>query len=789
MTLVYMVVAWSVGISLASSIKSLGANWPWLISAGAVSILLMRREALGRRVGLCLIALGAGVWRFEIAQPHFTDADLVAYNDRGSAEMIGVVIDDPEVRDNAIRLRVEVQSIRQGEQPQRAVHGLALVNAERSGSYAYGDKLSIRAEPLTPSTFDDFSYREYLARSGVYTFVMRATIKVLARDQGSPIRAALFDIRHRSHQLINRLLPSPQSALLTGILLGIDDDMATEISEAFNQTGTTHIIAISGSNITIVAGILFAIFGRLADRRLAAALMIVGIGVYTVFVGATPSVVRAAIMGSLAIVAQRLGRPGDGLTMLGVSVWVMTALNPMTLFDVGLILSCAATLGLILYTEPLSYLLSRVLARLFSAQTAGRVTAVLSDAMLMTVAAQITTLPIIFLAFGRLSALSFGVNMLVVPVQPPIMSLGILSVVAGAIWFPAGQVIAWLVAIPLTWSLAIIRTAAQLPAASVPITVEPLHVAIYYTLLFGATLVLSQPLEDRQAMFARLRKVAAAPAVGVMGVAIAGLLWAMALARPDGKLHVWFLAVGEGNAVLIQTPNGAHLLIDGGENPTRLRAALGDHLPFYKRDLDMLIVTQPRPGTITALPPLFERYAFKVVITNGQSAGDATYRVLSTTLNRSGASVLAVTGGYQVQTSDGLTLAVINPPQPPDPKARWDDAPLVLRLTYGKASFLLMPELSEKGMQAALKATDYWNATVIQLPSNGAEKANPADWLNTLTPQAAVILAEPGNRAAQPSDSVIKHLKDRGIPIYRTDTQGTVEIATDGTQLWISTAH
>ncbi|MCC7448961.1 MAG: ComEC/Rec2 family competence protein [Anaerolineae bacterium] len=789
MTLVYMVVAWSAGIALASSSKPLGVGWPWLISAGAVSILLLRREALGRRVGLCLIALGAGVWRFESVQPHFTAADLITYNDRGSAEMVGVVIDDPDVHDNAIRLRVAVQSIRQGDLPTRVVRGLALVNAERSGSYAYGDKLSIRAEPLTPPTFDDFSYREYLARSGVYTFVMRAAIKVLAHDQGSPIRAALFDLRHRSHHLINRLLPSPQSALLAGILLGRDEDMPPDVSEAFNQTGTTHIIAISGANITIVAGILLAIGSRLADKRVAAALMIGGIGVYTVFVGASPSVVRAAIMGSLVIIAQRLGRPGDGLTMLGVSVWVMTALNPMTLFDVGLLLSCAATLGLILYTEPLSRLLARSLTHLFSVQTAGRVTPILSDAILMTVAAQITTLPIIFLAFGRLSALSFAVNMLVIPVQPPIMSLGILSVVTGAIWFPAGQVVAWLAAIPLTWSLAIIRAAAQLPGASGPIAIEPLHVAAYYAILLGATFVLSQPLEDRRAMIARLRKAAATPAVGALGAAVAGLLWAMVLTRPDGKLHVWFLAVGEGNAVLIQTPNGAHLLIDGGENPTRLRAALGDYLPFYKRHLDMLIVTQPRPAAITALPPLLERYTVKTVITNGQRAGNGPYRVLATTLAQAGAPVLAVTAGYQVQTSDGLTLAVLNPPQPPDARTGWDDAPLILRLTYGSASFLLMPELSERGMQAARQAADDWHATVIQLPSNGAAKANPTDWLDTLTPQAVVILAEPGDRTAQPADSVIQNLKDRGVPIYRTDTQGTVAVATDGAQLWISAAR
>ncbi len=177
------------------------------------------------------------------------------------------------------------------------------------------------------------------------------------------------------------------------------------------------------------------------------------------------------------------------------------------------------------------------------------------------------------------------------------------------------------------------------------------------------------------------------------------------------------------------------------------------------------------------------------MITNGQSAGNDPYRALSTTLDRSGAPVLAAAAGYRAQTSDGIVIEVLNPPKPPDPKARWDDVPLILRLTYSTSSFLLTPELSEKGMQAALKAIDNWDAAVVQLPSNGAEKANPTDWLKTVSPQVAVILAEQGNRTAQPSDSVIKSLKDRGIPIYRTDTQGTIEIATDGKQLWISTAR
>jgi competence protein ComEC len=788
MTLVYMVIAWSAGIVFASAAGTIGLAGPGLAVAGIILAALARRDMLWRQIGLCTLAAGLGAWRFDAVQPHFTDADLATYNDQGFAEMIGVVTAEPDVRDNDVQLRVEMQSIQPDQQPKREVHGLALVYADRFSGFTYGDRLRIRGTPTTPPTFDTFSYRDYLARGGVYTLVRYGQITLLEHDQGSPILAALFDIKERSHQLITRLLPSPQSALLTGILLGNDNDIPPEVASAFNQTGTTHIIAISGSNITIIAGLLFVLFGRLKSKWLGAFAMLVGIGVYTIFVGATASVVRAAIMGSLAILALRFGRRSDGLTALAASVWFMTMLNPATLFDVGLILSCAATLGLVLYTQPLTRLVERIASRLFAADTARQVTAAASDAVLITFAAQITTLPVIFLVFGRFSAISFLVNMLVIPAQAPIMSLGILSVVIGAIWLPLGQLLAWLVNIPVAYTLAVIRAAAQLPGASVPITLEPTVFVGYYVVLFGATAVLARPPDERQAWLARLRQAAMTPAVGILGLALAVLLWATALSRPDGRLHVWFLAVGQGNAVLIQTPRGAHLLVDGGENPTQLRTAIGDRLPFYQRDLDALFVTQPKPGTIAALPPLFDRYNVRTVISSGLAGKDETYRALLDKIGSSGAQTIVATTGYRLQTDDGVTIDVLNPPGKPGPTDNPDDAALVLRLTYGDATFLLTSELSPQRVESLLASRQYLRAAVLLLPSNGREKPNTDAWLAAIGPQVAVVEAEAGSRTALPAPHVLDYLGAKQIPVYRTDMQGTIEIASDGQQLWISTA-
>ncbi|MEP7284608.1 MAG: ComEC/Rec2 family competence protein, partial [Chloroflexota bacterium] len=669
---------------------------------------------------------------------------------------------------------------------ERTIHGLTLVTAQRYGEFDYGDQIRIQGEPITPPNFDTFSYQEYLARSGVYSFIPYSKLTLLEHGHGNPIFMTLFDIRNRSRQLIQQILPSPQSALLTGILLGSDNDIPPEISDAFNQTGTTHIIAISGSNITIVAGLLLAVFGRLGDKRLAAIFMLAGIAIYTIFVGASPSVVRAAIMGSLSIIALRLGRRSDGLTALAASIWVMTLLNPLVLFDMGLILSASATLGLILYSEPLTALSGRFFGKLFTENTAKQVVAVFADAVLITLAAQITTLPIIFLVFERFSAVSFLTNILVIPAQAPIMTFGILSLVTGAVWFPAGQLFGWLVGIPVAYTLAVIRAMAQWPGASVPIVLEPGVIILYYTLLFGGTIVLNQSAETRQSLFVRLRSAVTTSTIAILGLGIAAILWAIVLSRPDGKLHVWFLAVGQGNAVLIQSPQGAHILVDGGENPTQLRTALGDRLPFYKRDLDVLFITQPAKGTIAALPPLFERYTARTVITNGQSADGDTYQALNRALDRSQMPVVAALAGYKVHTDDGIMIEVLSPTQFPAQTDKPGDAPLILRLTYGDASFLLSSDLTEKGVKTLLASQRISASTVLQLASNGGEKQNPDMWIGAVAPQVAVVEAEKGGKI-MPADSVLKRLGD--MPIFRTDSRGTVEIATDGKQLWISTNH
>ncbi|PJF31056.1 MAG: hypothetical protein CUN51_06145 [Candidatus Thermofonsia Clade 1 bacterium] len=793
MLLLYMVMAWCGGIVLSAARPEAALSHSALpilaVIGGIGGALLGYKRRNARRLCLCLAAAGFGMTHHGAALQPFRPDQLAFYNDLGTAVLEGVISAPPERRENALHVRLSAQRWERGER-QREVHGEALLYAERYTDVRYGDRVRVRGALQTPPIFDTFSFRDFLARQGVYSVVLSAEISVLERDQGDPFLAALYGVRAEATALIRRFLPDPQAAFLAGILTGDESYITAELSETFRRTNTAHLIAISGANIAVIVALLMAL-ARLLPRRLAGRLgtllvTVCGVTLYTLFVGAEPSVVRAAIMATFVLLAERLGRRNDGLTALAAAVFLMTLLNPLMLFDLGLILSAAATLGLILYLPMLTQLSERLLQRIGSTARAQPIASVLAELVWITVAAQITTLPIILLISGELAHLGVLVNLLVAPAQPLIMSGGLAMLGLGALWSPLGQVTAWLVGLPLSYTLAIIRGVAEITAFNVPVTVTPLSVALYYGALLGLTAFAMQHPVVRRRVWKWIQRLGRSTALLLMGSGVTALIWLFVAARPDGRLHVWWLAVGEGSAVLLQTPHGAHILIDGGKNPQRLQQALGDRLPFYKRHLDVLIVSAPHDKLIGALPALLERYSIGALLHNGQRTASPTFAAFERALQPISAPKQAISAGWRLETSDGVRILVLTPHEVPQVATRPDTAPLILRVEYGAARFLIAAEAAPEAIGTLLRQTDDLWAHVVQLPANGAANSNPPRFLERTQPQFAAAVAEVGNLNAQPAQTLIERLN---APLYRTDQHGTLHFVTDGRQLTIHTAR
>ncbi|MBN1284256.1 MAG: ComEC/Rec2 family competence protein [Anaerolineae bacterium] len=794
MTLVYLTLAWCAGLVLASLTAAASPAW-WIIAGLAgVGIWLVRRVPARRFVFLCLLAAALGALRYDAARPaaYADENHLAAFNDTGWVTFTGTVVAPPDVRDRQVNLRVAADWVFDAETPDweqsllpQPVEGVALVQAPRYGRYAAGDRVEVRGMPHTPPVFDTFSYHDYLARQGVHSVVSYAIVEVTGSEGAHP----LFALREKAQALISGALPEPAASLLTGILLGVESGISPGVRDDFNAVGATHIIAISGFNMSVLALVITRVLEKaLPSKRAAAGAGIVGIAVYTVFVGAGGAVLRAAIMSSLLIVAPLVGRRTYVPASLAFAALCMTAANPFALWDVGFQLSVAAVLGMALFVEPLERGFRRALAPFFATTAVERLLGVLSEPLIVTLAAQVTTIPLLALYFGRLSFASFFVNFLIIPVQTPLMLLGALAVIVGLALGPGPALpLFWLDWLFIGWTVAWVRLFARFDWASVAVEVDGRAAALFYAALLAGMVWAAVRPSWLEGIGAALRRRAVR--LGAMGLAAALVaLMAITLAQqPDGRLHVAFLDVGGGHAVFIATPGGAHILVDGGAYPATLLAALGDRMPFWDREIELLVITQPKETQISALPALLERYTVGAVLTTGQPGGGADWQALQAAL--ADTATVEAAAGYTATWSDGVSLAVLHPAARPAEADEPNEYGMALRLSYGDAAFLLMPDLVDAAETAMVRSGQPLRATVLQLAFQGSAQATGKRFLEAVDPQAAVVQVGVGNRQGYPAPEVLEKLEARGVPLFRTDRSGAIDITTDGRTLWIATAR
>ncbi|HET7091366.1 MAG TPA: ComEC/Rec2 family competence protein, partial [Anaerolineae bacterium] len=329
---------------------------------------------------------------------------------------------------------------------------------------------------------------------------------------------------------------------------------------------------------------------------------------------ASASVVRAAIVGGLVLWANYLGRQATALNSLFIAAILMTLLDPFTLGDVGFQLSFAATLGLVLYTRPLQNAAERGLARWTGPERAKKTAGVLSDAVIVTLAAQITTLPILVVTFRQISLLTLIVNALVLPAQTGVMLFGGLAMLAGMVFLPLGQVVGWAAWLFLAWTIQVIHLFASIPGVSIELGyVDPLWGVAYVAALAAITFYVSRNTEQRAEIRRRMTKMIsvrlALPAIGIIVLlAVLALSW-----RPDGKLHVHVLNV-DGMPVFVQTPSGRQILIGGSNSPSALLAALGSRMPFWDRDIDVVVVTSDDAKSMNGLLAVVDRYRVGAIL-------------------------------------------------------------------------------------------------------------------------------------------------------------------------------
>jgi len=758
MTLLYVGSAWLAGLLFASI---LSPSVPLILaglSIAVIALFLWHRERLSRLIVVCLLAFLAASLRYVLATPRFAEDSIVHYNEQGPVRMRGVVVGEPDIRPSYINLQVEVCTLEMRGRL-RSVKGKVLVRAPRYPEYVYGDEVEVEGFLQTPPSGEGFSYRDYLAHKGIYSLVRSPYIRLLSRGKGHPFYSALYSLKAYLLQTLHRLFHEPEASLLAGILLGLDKGIPPRLMEDFSVTGTTHIIAISGFNITVIAGVLSGLAHRLLGRRWAVPLVVGGLALYTLLVGADASVVRAAIMGSLYLIARNLGRQAYSLNSLMAAAVLMTLVNPFLLWDVGFQLSFAATVGLIVYTPLLQRWTEGLLARTSLGEAGRKGLRFLQEPLLVTLAAQVTTLPLVLHYFGRLSLVFVPVNLLILPAQPGVMIWGGLAVLAGALWLPLGYVPAWVGWLFTTYTIRIVQLFAHLPHASVSVGPFPfLGVWLWWGLL-----ACHLWMRGREPALRR-RLLALVPTGTVLSVLafLVLLAWMAVWTLPDGRLHVLFLSADEG-LVLIRTPGGRRVLLGGGRDASAIIASLGRRLPFWERNIDVLVPLRPSDSYLAGLVPLLERYRVGAILEpEGRAHGPARQRWEA--LKEAGrVPVYRAQPGMRLRLDKGVELVVL------DVSRR---GALLLRLEMGWASFLLAGGLEKEAEWEDVEAHEEGPATVLWLGGLGSAFLEPSV-VRAVEPRL-LLVTEPSAYGEEARRNVlcIREL-------------GGIELVTDGRRLWV----
>ncbi len=769
MTLFTLALVWLIGIGLGARIPLSTPQW-MILAALALAARLLIRHGRSALVFGGLLVLFSGAARFQSnLQPPTPDA-VRWLNDTGHAvQLTGIVADYPDVRDAYTGLRVRVQQVELDGQP-RPAQGLVLVYADPSGGWAYGDVVTAFGRLETPPEFPDFSYREYLARQGVHSQMPRASVTRLASGRGNPVLQRVYAYRAHAQVVLRALVPEPEASLLSGILLGIESGIPADLRQAYNTTGTAHIIAISGFNIAIIAGLFGKLFTRWFGARRGTLAALLGIAVYTVLVGTGASVVRAALMAGLALAAQRLGRQGDALAGLGAAGILMTLANPYTLWDAGFQLSFGATLGLVLYAEPLKAAFVRTIGHWVTAERAAQIAGPVGEYALFTLAAQVTTLPLTAAYFHRLSLVALIANPLVLPAQPAVMMLGGMAAIAGSAWLPLGRPLAWIAWPFVAYTNRVVEWFAGWPGASLPLgNVGPLVVVIYYVALFGLTFGWGRVRARWPDV--RFPSLSASAELGALAIACA-FVWRAASDHPDGLLRVTVLDVGGGGAVLIQSPTGRSVLIDSGPSPVALAEALGRRLAFHDSGIDVYVMSGSPGVTCAGLQGLQGRFPVAIaIVPMGISAPDC--REAEAWLVSSGTRFARAATGMGVDLGAGARLEVLSS----------GEHGLALGLVYNRARFLLPLGANPEMIDELLHSGRLLRAQALVLADSGYAAVNPPELFERVQPLAAVIGVEADDRRGLPSPEVLETLK--GTTVLRTDHHGWIAFRTDGQSLWV----
>lgn len=620
--------------------------------------------------------------------------------------------------------------------------------------------------PRNPGEFD---YGRYLSLKNIRGIISVDTLRE-APSGGNTVRSWFAALRAKLSKVLEEHHGPVQAGFLQGVVFGDRKDISPELKESFMNTGTIHILAVSGSNVALIALMLYLLLGLLRfPKRWVVVLTLIGLFLYMMITGAESSIVRATIMGCVIVVGTAMERRTDVINSVAVAAMIVLLIDPLQLFDVGFQLSFAAVLSIILLYPRLEHLIDAIPEPLEEVKLLNPVWKVFA----VSAAAQLGTLPFTAFYFERVSIVSFAANIVVVPLVGLNLILACMTIAADALSSWIASVYAALNEVLVDVLLGFVSLAAQAPFA----TVDTYGIGIMTALLYYAVLFTLFNARD-----VRTAKTGMFLCGTILCIMVSG-----DIVRHSTDLRVTMLDIGQGDAVFLEFPNGARMLVDAGPRTFRSDAGERTVVPFLARHgidrIDAAVISHAHIDHIGGLEAVIGAMKIGVIYEPDTATGSAMHARLRARAGKKGIPVKVVRAGADLSPDPSVRLYVLHPP--PGHMAGHDlnNGSLVLKLVYGRASMLLTGDAEEEAEEMIrARYGEFLDSDVLKVGHHGSITSSTPDFLDGITPEIALISVGSRNTFGHPSPAVMEFLRQRGTTVFRTDREGAVIVATDGSE-------
>lgn len=613
-----------------------------------------------------------------------------------------------------------------------------------------------------------FDYSKYMYSQGLYgsIFVKEISdIEILCKKELNIIQS----IQNSILDSFKKLLPREHFGIILGMVIGDTFYISDEIEDAFKNSGITHLLAVSGSNVSYIILVTKFLFDKIFGKRISNYITIVMVILFIFISGATPSVVRAGVMAIILIMSEILSKQPSILSTIATSAIIILIYNPITICDVGFILSFGGTLGIILLNDSIK----NYFTKKFSILENNKVFIFFLDIFTVTISAQIILLPVMCYYFNTISIISIFTNLLVGPFVGIITILGLIMYVLSLISISLAQVVSYSLYILVSIIILISKLCSKIPYANLLLPTPTLYIVIiYYLMVFKLFCKISH---THNAMLKKCINI-----LIILLVVIIIILNVL----PKDYIEVNMIDVGQGDSILVKT-NNYNILVDGGGSENSNYDVGNQILVPYLLDntngiIDIMFISHFHEDHAEGCISVLEKLKVRKIIIGPQPKNTELLLEVLQIAKEKKIPIIDLKEGDRI-ILDNVKFEMISPKKIIDNNDLNNNS-MVIRMKYVETEMLFTGDIEKEAESSIIEKIttrnkEYkLNVDILKVAHHGSKTSSSAKFLEKIKPKIAIISLGKNNKFGHPNEEVIKRLEELHCEILRTDESGEISL-------------